>query len=119
VEIDGKVVPVSGDDTATGEPGTPIEVGQAEAGHVVFCNRAYGMTTTNFDDEDATIAMFNRTRSANAFNWLSLNLGSGSHTIKVYGGLTTEVEGNALAKALVGKRTLIAEPTKMANDAVI
>lgn len=68
LEVDGKVVPVNSTDTATGDTGTPLEVGQAEAGHVVFCNRAFGATTSNFDDEDATIRLFNRTRQANAFN---------------------------------------------------
>lgn len=119
LEIDGKVVPVNSTDTASGDTGLPVEVGQAEAGHVVFCNRAYGMATSDFDDEDAQIQMFNRTRNANAFNWMSLDLGSGAHTIKVFGELTTDVEGNALAKAAIGKRTLIVEPTKMANDAVL
>lgn len=119
IEVDGEVVPVNSTDTATGDTGTPLEVGQAEAGHVVFCNRAFRATTSNFDDEDATIRLFNRTRQANAFNWLDLNLGAGEHTIKVYGDLTADTEGDATAKAAIGKRTLIVEPTKLANDATI
>lgn len=119
IEIDGEVVPVSSDDTATGGTGTPIEVGQAEKGRVVFCNRAYQMTVANADDEDLMIKMFNRTRNANAFNWLTLNVGSGQHEIKVFGSLTSEYTANAFAKAAIGKRTLIVEPTKLANDASI
>lgn len=119
IEIDGQVVPVSSDDIATGGSGEPLEVGQAQKGRVVFCNRAYQMTVMNADDEDMMIKMFNRTRQANAFNWLTLNVGSGDHEIKVFGNLTSDYTANAFAKAVVGKRTLIVEPTKLANDASI
>lgn len=107
VEVDGAVVPVSGDD-----------VGE-EAGKVVFCNRAYRMETTNFDDEDATIKSFLRTRSANAFNWITLDLGAGVHDVVLKAQLDAEVTGTAEAKAAVGKRTLIVEPVKLANDVVL
>lgn len=106
VELDGQPVRVSDDD---GD----------EPGKVVFCNRAYSRTTSMFDDEDATIATFFRTRAANAFNWLALNVGNGIHTITVKAELTEEATNNAVAEAAVGKRTLIVEPTKLANDATI
>lgn len=106
VELDGKPVAVSGDDTA-------------ETGKVVFCDRAYRRTTTDFDDEDARIDSYLRTRSAHSFDWISMNLGSGTHTISVKGELQTAVTGTGMAQAAIGKRTLIAEPTKLANDIVI
>lgn len=106
VEIDGKPVPVSSDDTA-------------EKGKVVFCDRAYRRTTTDFDDEDARIDSYLRTRSAHSFDWISMNLGSGVHTISVKGELTTSVTGTGMAQAAIGKRTLIVEPTKLANDVTL
>ena len=107
VEIDGVPVGVSGTDE--GE----------DAGKVVFCDRAYRRTTTDFDDEDARIDSYLRTRSAHAFNWVDLNLGSGLHTIVVKGQLDTAVTGAGMAQAAIGKRTLVVEPTKLANDVSI
>jgi hypothetical protein len=106
VEIDGKPVAVSGDDTA-------------ETGKVVFCDRAYKRTTTDFDDEDARIDSYLRTRSAHSFDWIKMNLGSGVHTISVKGELQTAVTGAGMAQAAIGKRTLIVEPTKLANDVTL
>lgn len=37
----------------------------------------------------------------------------------MFGDLTTAVEGDALAKAAIGKRTLIVEPAKLAGDATL
>ncbi|MFC7096832.1 hypothetical protein [Halobaculum marinum] len=103
VEVDGEEVPVtSGSD-----------------GAVVFNNREFGMKTSNFENEEAMIELFLRTRSANAFNWLTLNVGSGTHTIELKADLDVYASGKGSAKALVGPRTLIVEPTKLANDATI
>lgn len=104
VEIDGVPVRVSSDDTG------------AEAGKVVFCNRDYKRVTSMWDDENATIEDYLRTRTANAFNWILVNAGSGTHIIELKGSLETEVNGTGNAKAAVGKRTLIVEPEKLAND---
>jgi hypothetical protein len=106
IELDGNPVAVASDDT--GE----------EAGKVVFCNRAYRMETLNFD-EDATIKQYLKTRSANAFNWITLNVGSGIHSVALKTQLDSSVSGTGFAKAAVGKRTLIVEPVKLANDAFI
>lgn len=97
--------------------GNPVPVAAGDNGEVVFCEREFKLETTNFDDTDATIALFQRTRSANAFNWLALDLGSGVHTVEVKAALDRLVDGNGLAAAAVGKRTLIVEPAKLANDA--
>lgn len=110
VEIDGEPVAVAGDDTE-------------ETGEVVFCNRAFKRETLEFDDEDATIKTFLRTRQANAFNWISINpsdLFDGNvHTVEVKAQLDAEVTGAGMAKAGIGKRTLVIEPVKLANDVTI
>ena len=105
VEIDGEPVPISADDT--------------EDGQVTFCNRAYRRKTSLFNDEDATIETFFRTRAANGFNWLALNVGNGVHTIEVKATLDEEATSGAQAEAVIGNRTLIVEPTKAANDEVV
>ncbi len=107
VTLDGKPVPVSSDDTA------------ADAGKVVFCNRAYREVISNMQDQQATFDHYLSTRSANAFNWLTLDVGPGIHQLTVEAQLEAEVTGTGTAQALVGKRTLIVDPTKLANDAVI
>lgn len=101
--------------------GTPVPVAtnDRDAGRVVFCNRAYQRTTTMFDDEDATIQTFLETRTANAFNWLGLNVGSGIHRVEIVGHFLTEATANAAAEAVVGNRTLIIEPVKAANDETV
>lgn len=103
VTIDGDRVPVSSSGLGNGE--------------VVFCNRTFERETLQFDDEDATIRSYLRTRQANAFNWMSLNVGSGDHTIAVHAQLEASVENEGRAKAAIGQRTLLVEPTKLANDA--
>ncbi len=105
-EIDGEPIPVSGDDT-----GAP--------GEVVFCNRTHRQTTSLFENENATIEQFLSTRSANAFNWMAIDVGSGIHTLTVKARLDTELDGMGMAQAGVGKRTLVVEPVKLANDVVI
>ena len=111
VEIDGTPVPIAAPDP--------------DNGRVVFCNRAHQQTTTDFDDNDARLEQFLRTRSANGFNWMALNVGSGIHTIKVFAeynndtveGLTAA--GDSEAQGVVGNRTLIIEPVKAANDEAV
>jgi hypothetical protein len=106
VEIDGVPVPVTSD-PAKGGP---------DNGRVVFCNRDFRI------DQLLPISiteLFIKTRSANAFNWGALNVGSGIHTIKVRARLEGTVSTAGNAHAVVGKRTLVVEPSKMANDITI
>lgn len=105
VELNGVPVPVSADDTAPGD-----------VGKVTFCNQFEERETTAFEDEDATIRTLNRAGAANGFNWLRLNAGTGIQTIEVKADLTTTASDTASALAAVGKRTLIIEPVKAAND---
>lgn len=106
IEIDDDAVPVSSQDTE-------------ELGKVVFCNRAHRQSVTDLDDSDARIEQFIRTRAANAFNWITLNVGSGVHRIAVKARLDANVTGFGDAQAAVGKRTLLVVPAKLANDASI
>jgi hypothetical protein len=145
VTLDGKTVPVSSDDTATGTGALFDPADQGPAGHVVFCNRANRMKTEGFDDNTATsdliIRSYNRSREANGFNWGALNVGvsqadggyddplNGKNLIDVelHARLsdsltdtkTTDTNGadSPFAKAAVGKRTLYVEPVKMAQQA--
>lgn len=111
VEIDGEAVGINNIPTST----TSAEA--QDDGKVVFCNRSYRRKTTLFDDEDATIETFFRTREANAFNWVALNVGNGTHEVAVKATLTETATNKATADAAVGNRTLVVEPAKLANDA--
>lgn len=109
-------VPVTSDSNGDGTFDDPDD------GEVVFCNRIYSRTVTDGEDEKDGLdeeSDFIRTRNANAFNWLALDLGSGIRTITVRARLTIATFGDATAEALVGKRTLIVEPAKLANDASV
>lgn len=111
IEIDGFKVPVSTNDTTN-------------PGEVTFCNRTYERTTSMFDDEDATIRTFIGTRTSHGFNWLALDelwatADDNIHDIVVKGRLTQETTGDATATVAVGKRTLIIEPTKVANGETV
>ena len=99
--------------------GVPVGVTANDNGRVVFCDRVHQQETTLFDDEDATIRSYLETRTANAFNWAALNVGSGMHSIVVKGTLTKGATEGAMAEAAIGKRTFIAEPTKLANDVTV
>lgn len=108
VEIDGQPVPVSSHAPSN------------QTGVVTLCNRAFQVETMAFDDENATIQRYLRTKQANAFDWVSLDVGSGVHNVTVKAQLEGHAQaedGSARAKAIIGKRTLVIEPVKMANDA--
>jgi hypothetical protein len=162
VTLDGIVVPVSevnpDPDPVAAVAGTDANDPdrQAARGRVVFCNRAAKMTTENIetvrrnnpitgqpetvpdsdDEDDIVIRSYNRTRSANGFNWGAMNVGrqydlpyNGNNIVDivVHARLaasladtdTTDNNGvdSPAALAAVGKRTLFVEPVKMANDA--
>ena len=118
VEVDGKIVSLTQQSSPPQDPTAPGN----DSDKVTFCDREYSRSVVDqedpldgIDEEDDYI----RTKSAHGFNWVQMNLGSGMHTIAVKATLSTSTSGNATAEAIVGNRTLIVEPTKMANDAVI
>ena len=133
IEIDGEPVPVS---TADLDPNT--EGSQTDTGDVTFCNRKYQRTVEDAEnplDGIDTERDFIRTRTANAFNWFALDIGSsydkpdvpagsGNNIVKIdlVARYTREGDQPCLettidpgqdecSDAYVGKRTLIAEPT--------
>lgn len=112
VKIDGIAVLVSPAD------------GVGPGGAVVFCDRTQTLTTTNFDDVDATIEMFLRDRHANAFTWVAQgpvgSLASNVHVLTVEVALASSVSGTGVGKAAagVGKRTAVFEPIQLTNGVV-
>ena len=100
-----------------------------------FCDRTYERTVQDGEDPQDGIDRetdYIDTKSANAFNWVLLNAGSGIRHVRLLADLvsgpqgactrnTTVSIGNGVGctEAFVGNRTLIIEPTKMANDAVV
>ena len=103
VEVDGVAVPVSpsaGDD-----------------GRVTFCSRDTRLDVSIPGD---FFSLYEKTKAANAFNWILANVGAGTHKIVVKGQLeayVTDVSGTGSATAGVGRRTLTAEPVHLTNDA--
>jgi len=66
------------------------------------------------------IEIYEKTKSANGFNFVIKNVGSGVHTIKVEWVAETRVnpdpEGNENLLAVVGARTIVVEAVRMVND---
>jgi hypothetical protein len=127
VTLDGKVVPVSTDDTTN-------------PGEVVFCNRAHRqeIDENDSDDGDDDIEQFQATRHANSFNWMALDDGNyddpaipadGTNNvilIEVHAELVTASacasftpDNQNCATGFVGHRTLVIEPVKSANDEAV
>jgi hypothetical protein len=135
VTLDGTIVPVSTDD-------------ETDPGKVVFCNRAHRQEVdeNDTDDNDDDIEQFQRTRQANAFNWLALDVGvdcadppdpdtvcyddvalNGNNIIdlEVHATLTIDQgtmcanpnpDNQDCATGVIGHRTVLVEPTHAAND---
>lgn len=121
LEIDGVPVavedlsapPQDPADTAEGDPATDA---------VTFCDREYARSVVDdenpadgVDEEDDYI----QTKSSHSFTWVRMNAGSGVHTVELVGTLRDSQTGGGDSEAIIGNRTLIIEPTKMANNAVI
>ena len=85
ITIDGKRVPVTATESTPRGPGESNDTTSADEpakgqGEVVFCNREYQRTVTDSEDNDPkdgidTQEDYIRTRTANAFNWLALDVG--------------------------------------------
>lgn len=118
IEIDGRSVPVTSGDIDPSDPEF-----DADDGRVVFCNRAHNKTVRDREDPlDGTDEEFEhtRTRQANGFNWLAMDVGfnydnpaNGNNIVDivVYAEFTNRMQNRAVAEALVGRRTLIVEST--------
>ena len=114
VRIDGKFVPVA--------------QGDADHGNVVFCSRAQEQQWTDSqdpavgnDDGEDELRQYLDTRESSAFSWMALNVGTNypgtdnnTHLVELVATWTTNATAGAVAKAIVGNRTLILEPVKAA-----
>ncbi len=115
VTVDGKPVPVSSIPNLSAG-------GIADNGTVVFNNRVFAVKyNLSSLTSDQFMTWYLNTKSANGFNWMLLNVGSGTHTISVYATLTGQSSGTQpnAGEADIGARTLIIEPTKLANSAQV
>ena len=124
------IVPVSDtsappQDPSQQKPGT-------EADKITFCDRDHKVTLSDQEGDGKVDALeeYQLTKSANDFNWVRLNAGSGLHTVQVWAefvpndpnddptiitpGTTT---AGSTSEGYVGNRTLVIEPTKLANNA--
>lgn len=139
LEFDGKIVPINGTSAPPQDPAA--QPAGDESDKVTFCEReeAFEKSDNNVTcvgeapqpplpvpvpvDGCEFEEWFQRTKSANAFNWVRLNAGSGDHVIRLLGDVraaATASAGDASdVRAAVGNRTLIVEPTKMSNDTLV
>jgi hypothetical protein len=120
IEIDGKIVPIV---SSSAPPQNPPPPG-TDADKVTFCNRVFNRTVVDKEgpagDGIDGSRDYIETKDANAFNWVRLNVGSGPHTIKLWGEFTSAASaGGSSASAYVGRRSMIGIPDKFANNAVI
>lgn len=122
VEVDDKIVSLNQVSSPPQDPEDPNTNNGNDSDKVTFCDREYQRSVTDSEnplDGQDTESDYIRTKSAHGFNWVQMNVGSGVHKIEVVADLETATTGNAQAEAIVGNRSLIVEPTKMANNAVI
>ena len=103
--------------------GVPVKVDSGDAdGKVSMCDRVHEQEVSDIDNSTGnwTLRQYLATRNANGFNWITLNVGSGVHSVVVKADIETSTDGpGALAEGAVGKRTLIVEPTRFANGATL
>lgn len=131
IDSDTNIIPIT-DSSAPPQDPSQQRTG-TEADKVTFCDRDHKATVTDTEQpQDGTDALeeYQFTKTANDFNWVRLNAGSGVHIVKVWAqfipkdpsdpanATATTTDGSTSA-GFVGNRTLIIEPTKLANNAVI
>lgn len=120
IEVDGVIVPIVSSSAPPQNGSTPPAGDDSDK--VTFCNRVFERTVNDTEDpQDGYDGSrdYIATKSSNAFNWVRLNMGSGLHTIKLVGEVTTEATGASAADAYIGNRSLIGLPGKFANDATV
>ena len=127
-----RIVPIVSS-SAPPQDGSDPNTGTKAADSATFCNRTYARTVTDQEDEQDGIdgeRDYIDTKTANAFNWVLLNAGSGILNLKVKADITASsataggctpnsLTGDTCSYAYVGNRTFIVEPTKMSNDTVV
>lgn len=121
LKLDNQVVSLTDTSNPPQDP-SAAAVGDPVKDGATFCNRVFRRSVGDSEEPQNGIdssADYLTTKSANAFNWVRLNAGSGQHTLEVWASFTTTASSSSNADAYIGHRTLIIEPTKLANDAVI
>lgn len=108
--------------------GNPIPVASGDNGQVTFCDRTFYASTnvlsqiqqlctaTNQTCAESQFNSYIKTKDAHSFQWITLNVGAGTHTVTVVAHLTVNVSGSGSAMVVVGKRTLTVEPDHLANS---
>lgn len=130
IETNGvtRIVPISAASSPPQDGSTPNSGTKAQDG-VTFCDRTYERTVTDgedpldgIDEEEDYI----NTKTANAFNWVLLNAGSGIHTVRLKADLAeagpcsaSTSTNQTCSDGFIGNRTMIVEPAKLANDATV
>jgi len=113
-------------DPSQQKPGT-------DADKITFCDRDHKVTVQDMENDGTdTLTEYQFTKTANDFNWVRLNAGSGIHVVRAWAQFLTHdpqdpenVVGTGAntagssSEGFVGNRTLIIEPTKLANNADI
>jgi hypothetical protein len=100
--------------------GVPVSLNSGgDDGSITFCDRVHQQEIRDIDDSTGnfTIRQLQETMSANAFNWITLDLGSGTHTIRVLGTIEAANTEGSFAQGGIGKRTLVVEPVDFAHGA--
>ena len=100
--------------------GVPVTLNsEGDDGKITFCDRVHQQEIRDIDDSTGnfTIRQLQETMSANAFNWITLDLGSGVHTIRVLGTIEAANTEGSFAQGGIGKRTLVVEPVDFAHGA--
>lgn len=118
IEVDGAIVPIVSSSAPSQTPPPPGD----DTDKVTFCNRVFERTVQDTEDPQDGYDRsrdYIATKSSNSFNWVRLNMGAGTHTIKLVGEVIAEADGASAADAYIGNRSLIGLPGKFANDAVI
>ena len=118
LEVDGQIVPIISSSAPPQDPPPPGD----DTDKVTFCNRVFNRSVQDAEDPQDGYDRsrdYIETKTANAFNWVRLNMGSGVHTIVVKGDLSHFSTTGSNASAFVGNRSLVGIPGKFSNDATI
>lgn len=111
--------------------GNPVPVSSGDNGQVTFCDREFYASTnilsqiqqlcavTNSTCVESVFNSYIKTKDSHSFQWITLNVGSGTHTIEIKAHLTVNLTGNGSAMVAIGKRTMVVTPDHLANSVTI
>ena len=102
--------------------GVPVALdGSGSDGSITFCDRVHQQELRDIGDDvgNFTIRQLQETMTANAFNWIALDLGSGNHHIQLLATVEAANTEGSFAEGGIAKRTLVVEPVDFAHGATI